>query len=110
MGDRFYQQIGIKHNLKSVADIMAFCHRPASKQDKRTKPEIAASIGISGLDKLVKEQLLWLETNIADISTVIEGKLKKDYVSKLSIMFPEVDWNKLTLVTIKEVLTYGRKC
>jgi len=108
MGERFYQQIGKAHNLKTVAEIMAFCHRPISAREKRTKSDIQEDIGISGVDKLGKDQMLWLEANLKDVKSTITGKLKKDYVNQLSIMFPELDWNKLTLVTIKEIINGTR--
>jgi hypothetical protein len=104
MGDRFYRQIGKANNLTSVAEIMDFCHRPIVSRDKRTKSDIAVAIGIPGVDKLTKDNMLWLEQNIHDLKSDIVGKLKKDYVSKLSLMFPELDWNKLTLVTIKDII------
>ena len=106
MSDRFYEQIGRANNLTGHTEIMAFCLRPRHKSDRRTKAEIADSIGIPGTDALTKEDMLWLEDNIQYIHVKIEGKLKKDYVSKLRVMFPEIDWNKLTLKTIKGILEY----
>jgi hypothetical protein len=96
-----YIQIGKANNLTSIAEIMDFCHRPI---DKRTKSDIAIAIGVPGVDRLTKDNMLWLEQNIHDLRSDIVGKLKKDYVSKLTLMFPELDWNKLTLVTIKDII------
>lgn len=109
MGDRFYSQIKERKGFKSVAETMEFCHKPYRPNENRTKPEIEADIGIVGLSALVKEEMLWLESNILDIrgGELLNKSSKKEVVTALTEKIPEVTWNKLTLKVIKEVIKLG---
>lgn len=106
MGDRFYTQIKEAKGFKSVAETMAFCHKAYRPNENRTKPEIAAEIGISGVDALVKEELLWLEEHLFDLDIDLGGisiTVKKQVVSVFTKEYPNISWNKLTLKTLLEV-------
>jgi hypothetical protein len=109
MGDRFYQQIGKAHNLKSVKEIMDFCEKPQVKREtKRTKRDIAVNLGIPGLAKLSKENLLWVEMHIDDLSLEAESySKKKDLVTDALTKYSEVDWNAITFDTLKQVFGYA---
>jgi len=99
MGDRFYQQ-----QLKSTGKAPGV---KGQKPDRVLKADIVASLPeISGLDKLTQKDLAKLPaifSNKYEI-TLPTGRLKKPYLDELALVSEEIDWNKLTVATMTELI------
>ena len=103
MGDRFYRQIGESKGLVSVQDIMHYCTQ--GYRLKRNKSEIETDIGVEGTAKLTKEDMLWLEEHLHNLELPDPSsiKLKRELVNAIVGMYPAINWNILTLKTLKEI-------
>lgn len=101
MGDRFYEQ-----QIKAVGDCPGNPKNKGKPAKAPTKPEMVELLGIPGLDKLrIPElQALLLVWESPKELTPQEGRLKKPYVSECAKLTDAVDWNRCTVVTLKEVI------
>lgn len=99
MGDRFYSQ-----QLKATGKAPGMY---LGKPDKLTKADqVAALPVIAGLDKLTQKDLAKLPEFFSqkyqlELPT---GRLKAPYIATLKALEASVDWNKLTVATMAEVL------
>jgi hypothetical protein len=105
MGDRYYRQIGQAKGLKSVKEIMDYCNNPPKAESKLTKKDLAKNIGVPEVEKLKKEDLVWLSENIdqIELDESVEFSSKKAIVTILLEKYPKVDWNAMTFVGLKKL-------
>ena len=106
MGDRFYQQQ--KQYLGTCPGDKTPGRRKAPGAPKKlTKAEIAEKLGIPGVEKLLVVDLQKL-TDVKSVSNLSmpEGRLKKPYIEVCSMIHNEVDWSKLTVANLKEVISH----
>lgn len=98
MGDRFYQQ-------QYGVTMGALPNPKRSTTVKRSKSEMAAILGIGGIDKLLAEdmQRLLLLDNFAVVD-MPAGRLKKPYIDACLEIHQDVDWSKLTVAILKNVI------
>ena len=102
MGDRFYQQ-----QYGTTMGALAEPKRRAvtSSGAKETKASMAATIGITGIDKLLVADLrkLMLLDDFPKL-TMPTGRLKKPYIDECLKIHQDVDWSKLTVAILKNVI------
>ena len=104
MGDRFYQQ-QLKATGKAPGD------KKEHKQPRLVKADVLADLPeISGLKKLTMEDLQKLVKSDCLSSgtklTMPEGRLKAPYVAQAAQLHPDVDWAKLTVAELKELISH----
>ena len=90
MGDRFYTQQ------------LAYLPKEASS----SKTGLADTLGISGLNKLLSADLQRLSItgfSSAEV-TMPSGRLKAPYIEQCNKLNDTVDWSKLTVAVLKEVI------
>lgn len=104
MSDRYYMGMMKFHNINNRTDLEKFLK--TAPKDVRSKQDIAAALGVLGLTKLLKDDLLEVERNIVSIRAFIKtmsfGK-KAAAVAELCSEFAGIGWNKITLNDIKEL-------
>lgn len=99
VGDRFYQQ-----QLKATGKAPGV---KGQKPDVILKSDVVAALPvIAGLNKLTKKDLeklpaLFSKKYQLELPT---GRLKAPYITALKALEATVDWNKLTVATMAEVL------
>jgi hypothetical protein len=99
MGERFYRQ-----QLKEVGSCPGD-GKPV-KPKKLTKTEMAEASTIKGIGKLlVKDIQLLQEMKEFPKLTLPEGRLKAPYISELNKITTEINWTKLTVADMKEVIS-----
>jgi len=106
MGDRFYtQQLAATGKAPGKKD---------QKPDRVTKADLLAKLPtLAGLAKLtmqdlqllIAEKVLVKSTNLS----VPSGRLKKPYIDELNKLSCVVDWNKLTVAELKEIIHCRQK-
>jgi hypothetical protein len=96
MGDRFYQQ---QYNLKQGQGM------PEVKAKKLSKAELAQNLGNPAYEKLLVKDLEKLALHTGRFTGELpEGRLKKPYIDAAKQINEEVDWSKLTVKELKEIL------
>lgn len=98
MGDRFYQQ--------QYSVTLGSLPQPRKvTRTKQSKAEMAATIGIAGIDKLLAEDLQRLIL-VDEFPALVmpTGRLKKPYINECLKIHQDVDWSKLTVATLKNVI------
>ena len=99
MGDRFYQQ-QTGRTMGALAE-----PRRKSTEKKSTKADLAGMIGITGIDKLLMDDLqILIALDEFPTLTMPSGRLKKPYIDECSKIHPDVDWSKLTIAILKNVI------
>lgn len=104
VGDRFYNQ-----QLKAIGKAPGV---KGQKPDRVLKADVVASLPvIAGLSKLTQKDLAKLPEVLSkkyqlELPT---GRLKAPYISALKALEATVDWNKLTIATMAEVLKYVKQ-
>lgn len=104
MGDRFYQQ-QLKLTGKTPGDKKEHKAPRLLKADVLTElPEIAGlkKLTMEDLQKLVKSDCLTQGIKLV----MPEGRLKAPYVAQAAQLQPDVDWAKLTVAELKELISY----
>ena len=104
MGDRFYQQ-----QLEAIGDCPGApdsAKRRKRKPKQPTKSEMLGSIpsGVAKLTKKDVERVVKLWPNRKPVAEMPTGRLKKPYVEALQKSLGDVDWFRLTVADMKQVL------
>lgn len=104
MGDRFYQA-QLKATGKAPGD------KKEHKEPRLLKADVLAELPeIAGLKKLTMEDLQKLVKSDClthNIKLVMpEGRLKAPYVAQVAQLEPDVDWAKLTVAELKELISF----
>lgn len=111
MGDRFYQQ-----QLDALGTCPGFIGKRARKRGygssstpkapRLTKKDLAAELGIAGIDKLLMPCLdtLIRTPYTGDGLVMPTGRLKQPYIDSLVAFYPQVDWSKCTVATLKAAI------
>tara|TARA_R110000764_G_scaffold164083_2_gene251162 strand:- start:1802 stop:2107 length:306 start_codon:yes stop_codon:yes gene_type:complete len=96
MGDRFYQQ--------QYGTTMGALAEPLRPTKSLTKAELVL---IPGTEKLLVKDLHRLRlVNLDFVSLEIPtGRLKAPYIAQCQKIDPEINWSKLTVANLKEVIT-----
>lgn len=97
MGDRFYRQ-----QLESIGTCPGYHKQP---KHRKLKSEYVEELGLSGIDKLTVVDLDKLSPILkGSVSCLIpSGRLKAPYIKEAN-KIAQLDWNKLTVATLKAVL------
>jgi|TARA_R110002167_G_scaffold348454_1_gene559804 hypothetical protein len=96
MGDRFYQQ--------QYGTTMGALAEPLRPTKSLTKAELVL---IPGTEKLLVKDLHRLRlVNLDFVSLELPtGRLKAPYIAQCQKIDPEINWSKLTVANLKEVIT-----
>tara|TARA_R110000744_G_scaffold158870_1_gene274916 strand:+ start:619 stop:924 length:306 start_codon:yes stop_codon:yes gene_type:complete len=96
MGDRFYQQ--------QYGTTMGALAEPLRPTKSLTKAELVL---IPGTEKLLVKDLHRLRLVNLDFVTLElpTGRLKAPYIAQCQKIDPEINWSKLTVANLKEVIT-----
>tara|TARA_R110000822_G_scaffold12171_18_gene44134 strand:+ start:378 stop:683 length:306 start_codon:yes stop_codon:yes gene_type:complete len=96
MGDRFYQQ--------QYGTTMGALAEPLRPTKSLTKAELVL---IPGTEKLLVKDLHRLRlVNLDFVSLELPtGRLKAPYIAQCKKIDPEINWSKLTVANLKEVIT-----
>lgn len=101
VSDRFYQQ-----QLKSTGKAPGV---KGQKPDRVLKADVVASLPeIAGLNKLTQKDLAKLAALISEKYqvTLPTGRLKKPYLDQLFLVSTDIDWNKLTVATMTDLIKW----
>jgi|TARA_R110000744_G_scaffold380026_1_gene499504 hypothetical protein len=97
MGDRFYQQ--------QYGTTMGALAEPVRPTKSMTKAELVL---LSGTEKLLVKDLHRLRLVNLEFVTTLElptGRLKAPYITQCEKIDPDINWSKLTVANLKEVIT-----
>lgn len=103
MGDRFYTQ-----QLKAIGGCPGAPLGKGKADKAPTKAEVAASlpVDLSALTKADLEKVVQaLDSTLGEFS-IPEGRLKKPYIAELNKLHSQVDWSKLTVAKMKELIQW----
>lgn len=106
MGDRFYQQqtgatVGCLPNRRDTK-------RKTVTEKAPSKAELAERLGISDLEKLLTKDLILLDVGqFNKLLTVPTGRLKAPYIAECKKINDKVDWSKLTVKTLLQVIKHS---